>query len=236
MKLTKVVESIIVEDSGASLRKRIVELERDKKVLQLAVDHSAEDYEMVVGGSRKLSSKCDQLKIRCKSLQAELAQAHSDVEKHVSDLEAKVKFAKDRGVEIATESEKNLGDFRRVLVEQLEKLHEMYTDKVQSIGSLSSAMSVKEHSVEDYLSSEEVTGLTDMFSGMNGNFATAVIEGALSLAGNSVDLEAVRVATSKGGTDVLPVASGVRKAAWAVSNKLWWSFGYDYVLSIIHAQ
>jgi hypothetical protein len=45
----------------------------DKKVLQLAVDHSAEDYEMVVAGSRKLYSErdqCDQLKICCESLQA----------------------------------------------------------------------------------------------------------------------------------------------------------------------
>jgi hypothetical protein len=130
MKLTKVAESIIAEDTGASLHKRIAELERDKKVLQLAVDHGAEDYEMVVVGSRKLSSECNQLKIRCESLQAELAQARSDAKNRVSDLDAKVKFAEACGVEIAAEGEKNLGDFRSVLVQQLVRLCKMYADKV----------------------------------------------------------------------------------------------------------
>jgi hypothetical protein len=81
------------------------------------VDHGAEDYEMVVAGSREVSSECDQLKIHCESLQAELVQARSDAEKRVSDLEVKVKFAEARGVEIASESEKNLGDFRSMLVQ-----------------------------------------------------------------------------------------------------------------------
>jgi hypothetical protein len=71
---------------------------------------------------------------------------------------------------------------------------------------------------------------------MNENFATTAIEGALTLATNSVDLEAVRVATSGGGADVLPAVSGVWKAARAVSKKWWRSFGYDYMLSVICAQ
>jgi hypothetical protein len=75
-------------------------------------------------------------------------------------------------------------------------------------------MSVKEPSVEDYLNwlSEEVSGLPDIFNGVNENFATAAIEGALALIGDSVDLEALRVATFEGGADVLPTALGVRKA------------------------
>jgi hypothetical protein len=36
----------------------------------------------------------------CESLQAKFVQARSDVEKRVSDLEVKVKFAEARGVEI----------------------------------------------------------------------------------------------------------------------------------------
>jgi hypothetical protein len=44
MKLTKVAKSIIAEDSGALFHKRIAELERDKKALQLAVEHSTDDY------------------------------------------------------------------------------------------------------------------------------------------------------------------------------------------------
>jgi hypothetical protein len=130
MKLAKIVESIITKDSGASLHKRTMELERDKEVLQLAVDHSAEDYVMVAAGNRKLSSECDQLKTHCESLQAELAQARSDAKKCVSDLEAKVRFAEALGIEIAAEGEKILGDFRSVLVQQLEKLHKIYAAKV----------------------------------------------------------------------------------------------------------
>jgi hypothetical protein len=238
MKLTKVAESIIAEDSGPSLHKHIAELERDKKVLQLVVDHSAKDYKMVVVGSRKLSTQRDQLMIHSESLQAELAQACSDADKRIFDLEAKVKFADARGIETAAEGKKNLGDFRSVLFQQLERLHEMYTDKVQSIGGLCSAMSAKEPSVEDYLNwlSEEVTGLPDMFSGMNENFATTAIDGALALASNSIDLKAVRVAASEGGADVLSTAPGMRKAAQAVSKKWWRSFNYDYMLSVICAQ
>jgi hypothetical protein len=106
MKLTKVAEGIIAEDSVALLHKHVVELERDKEVLQLAVDHSAEDYEMAVVGNRKLSSERNQLKIRCESLEAELAQARSDAEKRVSDLELRVRFAKAHGVEIAAGARK----------------------------------------------------------------------------------------------------------------------------------
>jgi hypothetical protein len=238
MKLTKVAIGVVDENIGASLRKRMAELKRDKEVLRLAVDHSAEHYEMAIVGNRKLSSEHDQLKIRCESLEDELAQAHSDPKNHVSDLESRVRFAKARGVEIAAEGEKKLVDFRSMLVERLERLHEMYADKVQSIGGLCSVMSAEEPSVEDYLNwlSEEMAGLPDMFSGMNENFATAAIEGALTLAGNSVDLDVVRVAASESGTDVLPNAFGVCKVARAVSKKWWRSFDYDYVMSVIHAE
>jgi hypothetical protein len=40
IKLTKAAESIITEDSGALLQKRIVELEKGKEMPQRAVDHS----------------------------------------------------------------------------------------------------------------------------------------------------------------------------------------------------
>jgi hypothetical protein len=99
-------------------------------------------------------------------------------------------------------------------------------------------MSVEEPSVEDYLDwfSKEMAGLPDMFCGVNENFATAMIEGALVLAGDSVDLEAMWVEASEGGMDVLPAGSSVQKTARAVSKKWWLPFGYDYVLSIISAQ
>jgi hypothetical protein len=56
--------------------------------------------------------------------------SRSDTEKCVYDLEVKVKFAEACGVEISAEGEKFFGDFRSVLVQQLERLHKMYADKV----------------------------------------------------------------------------------------------------------
>jgi hypothetical protein len=92
----------------------------------------------------------------------------------------------------------------------------MYAYKDWTIGGLCSPMLVEEPSVKDYLNwfSEEVTGLPS----------------------DSVDFDVVRVAASEGGVDVLPTGSSVRKVARAVSKKCWRSFGYDYVLSVIHAQ
>jgi hypothetical protein len=199
---------------------------------------STDDYNIVVAGCRRLASERDQLKLWCESLQAEMAQNCSYAEKHIANLEASVKSADACSVEIAAESEKNLRDFESELVRKLEGLHEMYADKVQIIGGLCSPISMEEPSVEDCLNwlSEEVASLPDMFCGVNEIFATAAIEGALVLAGDSVDLEAVWVVASEGGADILPAGSSVRKAARAVSKKWWCSFGYDYVLSVIRTQ
>jgi hypothetical protein len=41
------------------------------------------------------------------------------------------------------------------------------------------------------LLSTEISGLPDMFCGVNENFATATVKGALTMAGDPVDLEAV---------------------------------------------
>jgi chromosome segregation ATPase len=144
MKLTKVVENIITEDSGAPLRERIADLEKRREALQLALEHSHEDYELAVADCKKLSSECDQLKIRCDSLQSELAQGRSDAEKRISDLEAKVASAEARSTEIAIESKKSLEDFQGLLVQQLELVHDMYAEKIQSISSLCLAVSAEE--------------------------------------------------------------------------------------------
>jgi hypothetical protein len=215
-----------------------MELERDKDVLQCAMDLNMADYDLVVAGNKKLASERVQLNLHCGSLQAEMAQICFDADKHIFDLEAKVKFAVTCSVEIAAEGNKKLKDFKSELVQKLGGLHEMYADKVWTIGGLCSPVSVEEPSVKDYLNwfSEEGAGLPDLFCGVNEKFATAAIEGALILAGDSVDLEAVWVASSESGTDVLPTRSSVRKASLAVSKKWWHSFAYDYVLSVIHAQ
>jgi hypothetical protein len=54
-------------------------------------------------------------------------------------------------------------------------------------------MPVGEPSAEDYLHwmSAEITSLPNMFSGVNENFSTTMIEGALAMAGDSVDLDIV---------------------------------------------
>jgi hypothetical protein len=75
-----------------------------------------------------------------------------------------------------------------------------------------------------------------MFIGVNENSTTAAIEGALTMAGDSVDLDVMRSTAAKCGTDVLPTGPDVRRAAWAVSKKWWRLFGYNYVLSVIHVK
>jgi hypothetical protein len=238
MKLTKVAEAIISEDSCDSLRKCIAELERNKDPLQHLVDLSAEYYDLLVAGNKKLAFESDQLNLRCESLHAKMVQIRSNANNSIADLEAKVKFAETHGVEIVAEGNRKLKDFESGLVRKLEGLREMNANKVCTIGGLCSPMLVEEPSVKDYVNwfSEEVTSLPDMLCGMNENFATAAIEGVLALAGDLVDFDAVRVAASEGGADVLPVGSGVRKAARAISKKWWCSFGYDCVLSVICTQ
>jgi hypothetical protein len=150
----------------------------------------------------------------------------------------KLLSAEARNAEIATESKKSLDDFQGVLIHQLERVHDMYAEKIRSISALCLVMPAEEPSADDYLSwlSEEVSGLPDVFSGVNENFTTAATEGVLTLADDSIDLKAVWAAASEAGADILPAASGVRRAARAVSKKWWRWFGYDYVLSAIHAQ
>jgi hypothetical protein len=48
-----------------------------------------------------------------------MAQNHSDADNRIADLEAKVKFAETRGVEIATKGNKKLKDFESGLGQKL---------------------------------------------------------------------------------------------------------------------
>jgi hypothetical protein len=102
--LTRAVKTIIAEDSGASLRRRIVDLEEDKNALQCAVDHGIEDYNLLVIGNKSLLSERNDLKCRCEEVHAALAEAHSDAKKRVAELEARLKDGKAHG-------EKRLRDF-----------------------------------------------------------------------------------------------------------------------------
>jgi hypothetical protein len=185
--LTRAAETITDEDSGAPLCRHIAELEGDKSTLQHALDHSIKDYNALVMGNKSLLSEHNKLKCCCEDLQAALASVVSEAKKRVDDLEAKVKTMK-------AHDEKHLRDFEDGLVRKLEELRGLYAGNVQIIEGLCSHMPMEEPSAEDYLCwlSKEVFSLPDMFSGVNEVFATVAIEGALAMAGDLVDLDAIR--------------------------------------------
>jgi hypothetical protein len=89
----------------------------------------------------------------------------------------------------------------------LAELRALYVRNTQTIGGLCSPMPEGEPSAADYLRwlSTEISGLPDMFGGINENFITAVVEGVLVMAGSSVDLDALQEATAASGVDILPV-------------------------------
>jgi hypothetical protein len=212
MKLTNAAETIIIEDNGVLLRRHIAKLEKDKNMLQRTMDLGIDDYNLV--------------------------DVHSDTTKRIADHEAKVKSAEAHYIDTAAEGVKILKDFEGALVQKLEELLRLYNDNVRTIRGLCSPMSVEEPSSVDYLCwlSEEVSGLPHKFRGVNENFASAAIEGTLAMAGDSIDLDAVRNAAANGGTDVLPAKPDLRKIVRAVSKKWWRPSGYDYVLFVIHAK
>jgi hypothetical protein len=107
----------------------------------------------------------------------------------------------------------------------------------QTIGGMCSPMREGEPSTADYLRwlSTEIFGLSDMFGGVNENFVTVVIEGALVMVRDSIDLDALQSVAAKSGADILPTKHDVQRATRAVSKKWWHSFSYDYVLASIHA-
>jgi hypothetical protein len=53
--------------------------------------------------------------------------------------------------------------------------------------------------------SMKVAGHPEMFAGVNGNFISTAVEGALIMAGKSVDLNALQDAAAMSGDDILPV-------------------------------
>jgi hypothetical protein len=149
-----------------------------------------------------------------------------------------VRFFEARSIDVTADGEKRLKEFEGGLVRKMEELRGLYAGNIQIIGGPCSQKSTEEPSIEDYLRwlSEEISGLPEMFSGVNENFATAAIEGALAMARDSVDFDGVRCAAAESGAENLPTGHDVRRAVWAVSNKWWHSFGYDYVMAAIQAS
>jgi hypothetical protein len=100
-----------------------------------------------------------------------------------------------------------LKDFEDELIRDLMELCALYVRNTQAIGGLCSPMPEVELLAADYLRwlSTEISGLPDVFGGVNENFATATVKGALAMAGDSVDLEAMWDAAVLSGADILPV-------------------------------
>jgi hypothetical protein len=193
MKLTRAAGTIIAADSGAPLHRRVAELEKDKDALQHAIDHGIKDYDLPLRDNKNLAFEHDELKYRCEGLQAELAEARSDAEKRVVILEAKVRSVKAHIIDVASAGEKRLREFKGGLVQKLGELHGLYSGNIRIIGGLYSLMTTEEPSVEDYLHwlSDEISSLPNMFSGVNENFVTAAVEGALAMASDSIDPDVV---------------------------------------------
>jgi hypothetical protein len=63
--LTKAAETIIAEDSGASLRQHIAELEAEKNLLQRAVENGIEDYDLLLEGNKSLLAERDDFRYHC---------------------------------------------------------------------------------------------------------------------------------------------------------------------------
>jgi hypothetical protein len=72
--------------------------------------------------------------------------------------------------------------------------------------------------------------------GVNENFATAAIEGALKMTRDSIDLRSLQVAVAESGACILPAECSVWRAARVVSKNWWHSYGYDYVIAAIHVK
>jgi hypothetical protein len=72
-----------------------------------------------------------------------------------------------------------------------------------------------------------------MFVGVNENFISTIVEGALVMAEESIDLYAFQDVAAESGPFILSLERDVRRAECTVSKKWWRSFGYNYVLAAI---
>jgi hypothetical protein len=66
--LTKAAETIITEDSGASLYQHIAELEAEKKTLHHALDNGIEDHDLLLEGNKNLLVAHGDFRYCCENL------------------------------------------------------------------------------------------------------------------------------------------------------------------------
>jgi hypothetical protein len=75
-----------------------------------------------------------------------------------------------------------------------------------------------------------------VFAGVNKNFVSSIVKGALAMAGDFVDFDSIEDAAAASGADILPAERDVQRAACVIAKKWWRCFGYDYVLDAIHTK
>jgi hypothetical protein len=102
----------------------------------------------------------------------------------------------------------------------------LYVRNIRSIGGLCSSMPEGDPSVVDYICwlLVEVGDLPKVFAGVNENFVSAAVEGALAMAGDSVDLDTIQDAATVSDADILPTEKDVQRAACTIAKNWWRSF------------
>jgi hypothetical protein len=186
------------------------------------MDNGVEDYNLLMEGNKSLLAEHNDFHYRCEDLKVGLLEVRSDAGKRTFDLEARVMAAKAHSVDVAATDVKQLMDFEGGLIRDLAELCTLYVCNARTIGGLCSSMLEGEPSAVDCLRlmSTEISGILDMFGGVNENFVTATVEGALVMAGDSVELDALQSAAAESGVVVLPAERNVQWATRAVSKKM----------------
>jgi hypothetical protein len=134
--------------------------------------------------------------------------------------------------------EKRLVDFETELTEDMPGLCDAYERNIRSISGLYSLILVHTPSIRDYMCwlTAEVACLPEVFTSVNENFILVVIEGVVVMAGDSVDLAALRDSTTNSGADVLPGVWETRKTTSVITHDWWRSFGYKSTLATVQAK
>jgi hypothetical protein len=203
--LTKVVEKIIVEDSRETLQKCVAELESENSKLKATVVESAKEYEVLQLGNASLLAEHNDFCYRCEDLEVGIAKVHSDSVVSIASLEGEIKSVEAHVVDVAAASKKCLSDFEAELVKDLAGLWKLYVRNVQGIGGLCSPVPEVGSLAAYYIRwlSKEVAGLQEMFAGVNKNFISVAVEGALMMTEESIDLDTLQDVATKSGADIL---------------------------------
>jgi hypothetical protein len=145
------------------------------------------------------------------SLESELTKARASAVEDVAALEARVKSAEAHAKDVAAASERHLSDFESELIRDLAELRAFYESNIQSIGGMCSSMPEGEASVMGYIRwlSMEVSDLSDVFTSVNKNFASAIVDDTLAMAGGSVNLATLQASAADSGTYILTMERDV---------------------------